>query len=89
MKREKLTVKTRTTTVALAASEIKSVRFVSTKKQGYRVIEGGKIGIYGTAGEYDEEKAWKKAEENLKIKFPMRWNFPKTERKAWMRPKNF
>ena len=33
MKREKLTVKTRTTTVALAASEIKSVRFVSTRSR--------------------------------------------------------
>ena len=82
MKREKLTVKTRTTTVALAASEIKSVRFVSTKKQGYRVIEGGKIGIYGTAGEYDEEKAWKKAEENLKNQIPYAAEFSENRKES-------
>ena len=88
MKREKLTVKTRTTTVALAASEIKSVRFVSTKKQGYRVIEDGKIGIYGTANTTRKRRG-KRRKKISKIKFPMRRNFPKTERKAWMRPKNF
>ena len=47
MVKEKLTVKSRTVTVAAAASEAKSVRFVDTEKHGYRVMEGGKIGIYG------------------------------------------
>lgn len=70
MIREKLTVKSRTTTVATAASEVKSVRFVSTEKRGYRVYENGRIGIFGTTGAYDEAAAWKKAEENLKNEIP-------------------
>ena len=70
MIREKLTVKSRTTTVATAASEVKSVRFVSTEKRGYRVYENGRIGIFGTTGAYDEAAAWKKAEENLKNESP-------------------
>lgn len=39
MVKEKLTVKSRTVTVAAAASEAKSVRFVDTEKHGYRVME--------------------------------------------------
>ena len=70
MIKEKLTLKSRTTTVAAAASEVKSVRFVSTEKRGYRVYESGRIGIFGTTGAYDEAKAWKKAEENLKNEIP-------------------
>ena len=50
MIKEKLTLKSRTTTVAAAASEVKSVRFVSTEKRGYRVYESGRIGIFGTTG---------------------------------------
>ena len=70
MIKEKLTLKSRTTTVAAAASEVKSVRFVSTDNRGYRVYESGRIGIFGTTGAYDEAKAWKKAEENLKNEIP-------------------
>ena len=70
MVKEKLTVKSRTVTVAAAASEAKSVRFVDTEKHGYRVMEDGKIGIYGSTGKSDDEAGWKRAEENLKNEIP-------------------
>lgn len=61
MIKEKLTLKSRTTTVAAAASEVKSVRFVSTEKRGYRVYESGRIGIFGTTGAYDRGEGLEKS----------------------------
>lgn len=65
MVKEKITEKTRTVTVAVAASEAKSVRFVTAKKNGYRVMDGEKIGVYGATGDCDDEEDFGKAEKNL------------------------
>lgn len=65
MVKEKVIEKKRTTSVAVVGGYVKSVRFVSTEKTGFRVMKDGKIGIYGMTGKADEATAWKKAEENL------------------------
>ena len=70
MVKEKILAKKRTTTVAIAGSQVKSVRFVSTEKTGFRVIDGGKIGIFGATGTVDECDAWKRAEQNLANDIP-------------------
>lgn len=70
MVKEKLSVKKRTTTVAIAGSQVKSVRFVSTEKSGFRVIKDGKIGVFGMTGKGNEAEAWAKAEQNLENQIP-------------------
>ena len=70
MIKEKVTIKKENTAVAVAGSEVKSVRFGATQKTGYRIYDNGKLGVYGMVGEPDDQKGFKKAKENLSACVP-------------------
>ena len=65
MIKENIIIKNSNVTVAVAGSEVTSLRIIEEYKKGYRVYENGLIGISGSEDKTSDEIMWKKAIDNL------------------------
>ncbi len=65
MKKEKISIKRKETSIKLQASQINSIRVKDIERKAVRVFQDGKIGISGAVGSSSEEELTKQAIDNL------------------------